>query len=79
MGMPVAIIAKGVDCHNRAEESAIIFEIYPQNFGDAENVLTVGNWIEDSMAEIFAEKHHLFGVAGRAEPAAPAEKARRYS
>jgi len=39
----------------------------PQNLGDGEDVLPVGNREQDLPVQAFAELDHLLGVAGRAE------------
>ena len=49
-----------------AEQLPIILEEHPENFRHAENILPVGNRIEDIRLEVRTELYHLLGVTGGA-------------
>ena len=60
-----------------AEQLPIILEEQPENFRHAENILPVGNRIEDIRLEVRTELYHLLGVTGGAEPATPATESQQ--
>ena len=61
------------------EESSIIEEVSPEDFGYAEDEVPMGNDLENLLAEPFTELHYPFLVAGGAKGRRLHEKAKRYS
>lgn len=54
-----------------AQQFAVIEKESAQAFGDGEDILTVGNRIENRFLEVMTELNYLLVVATWAEPAAP--------
>ena len=61
----------GIDSHDRAflspsattqtgEKASVVEKISAEDFGYAENEMTVGNCLEDLLTEPFPEFHHPF-------------------